>query len=313
MPYVAIFVTNFRYIASMINIFLRVFCVGISFFFILGFFIVLYGLYILILPLNGTFMLVVVSPAKNLDFESPLPTDKYSQPELLEHSKLLIAHCKKLSPADISTLMGISDKLAGLNAARFGEWSMPFTVDNSRQAILAFNGDVYTGLDAKTFSDEDFDFAQQHMRILSGLYGLLKPLDLMQAYRLEMGKKLPNDRGSNLYQFWGDIITDKVNEALAQQGDALLINLASNEYFKSVKKKNLNGEIITPAFKDWKNGQFKMISFFAKKARGLMARYIIENRITDVEQLKSFDVAGYQYSEDLSQGNDWVFTRQENE
>jgi len=258
-------------------------------------------------------MLLVVSPAKNLDFESSLPTDKYSQPELLEHSKLLIAHCKKLSPADISTLMGISDKLAGLNAARFGEWSMPFTVENSRQAILAFNGDVYTGLDAKTFSGEDFDFAQQHMRILSGLYGLLKPLDLMQAYRLEMGKKLPNDRGSNLYQFWGDIITDKVNEALAQQGDDVLINLASNEYFKSVKKKNLNGEIITPAFKDWKNGQFKMISFFAKKARGLMARYIIENRLTDVEQLKSFNVAGYQYSEDLSQGNDWVFTRQESE
>jgi cytoplasmic iron level regulating protein YaaA (DUF328/UPF0246 family) len=274
-------------------------------------FIVLYGLNILILPLNGTFMLLVVSPAKNLDFESPLPTDKYSQPELLEHSKELIAHCKKLTPADISTLMGISDKLAGLNAARFGEWAMPFTVENARQAVLAFNGDVYTGLDAKTFSDDDFDFAQQHLRILSGLYGLLKPLDLMQAYRLEMGKKLPNDRGSNLYQFWGDIITNKVNEALAQQGDNILVNLASNEYFKSVNKKNINGEIVTPAFKDWKNGQFKIISFYAKKARGLMARYIIENRLTEIEQLKSFDVAGYQYSENLSRGNDWVFTRKE--
>ena len=263
--------------------------------------------------LNGSFMLLVVSPAKNLDFESPLPTNKFSQPELLEHSKALIAHCKKLTPADISTLMGISDKLAGLNAARFGEWSMPFTVDNARPAALAFNGDVYTGLDAKTFSDEDFEFAQKHMRILSGLYGLLKPLDLMQAYRLEMGSRLANDRGTNLYQFWGDIITDNVNEALDQQGDNILVNLASNEYFKSVKKKNLKGEIITPAFKDWKNGQFKMISFFAKKARGLMARYIIENRLTDIEQLKSFDVAGYQYSEDLSQGNDWVFTRKESE
>jgi len=276
-------------------------------------FIVLYGVYILILLIIGSFMLLVVSPAKNLDFESSLPTEKYSQPELLEHSKVLIAHCKKLTPVDISTLMGISDKLAGLNAARFGEWSMPFTVDNARPAVLAFNGDVYTGLDAKTFSDDDFEFAQKHMRILSGLYGLLKPLDLMQAYRLEMGSKLANDRGTNLYQFWGDIITDNVNEALAQQGDEILVNLASNEYFKSVKKKNLKGEIITPAFKDWKNGQFKMISFFAKKARGLMARYIIDNRITDIEKLKLFDSAGYQYSEDLSQGNDWVFTRKETE
>lgn len=254
-------------------------------------------------------MLVVVSPAKNLDFESPLPTDKFSQPELLEHSETLISYCKKLTPADISSLMGVSDKLAGLNAARFGEWSMPFTVDNARQAVLAFNGDVYTRLDAKTFNDDDFVFAQQHMRILSGLYGLLKPLDLMQAYRLEMGTRLANDRGSNLYQFWGDIITNKVNEALAAQGDDTLINLASNEYFKSVKKKSLNGQIITPAFKDWKNGQFKMISFFAKKARGLMARYIIENRITELEQLKSFDAEGYQFSTDLSKGNEWVFTR----
>ena len=276
-------------------------------------FIVLYDLYIQIQSINGSFMLLVVSPAKNLDFESPLPTDKYSQPELLAHSKTLISHCIKLTPVDISTLMSISDKLAGLNAARFGEWSMPFTVDNARQAVLAFNGDVYTGLDAKTFSADDFDFAQKHMRILSGLYGLLKPLDLMQAYRLEMGTRLANERGSNLYQFWGDIITDSVNQALEEQGDNVLINLASNEYFKSVKKKNLKGEIITPAFKDWKNGQFKIISFFAKKARGLMARYIIEHRLTDVEQLKAFDVAGYQYSEDLSQGNDWVFTRKETE
>jgi cytoplasmic iron level regulating protein YaaA (DUF328/UPF0246 family) len=267
----------------------------------------------LLLSFYGSFMLLVVSPAKNLDFESPLPTDKYSQPELLEHSKVLIEHCKKLTPAEISTLMGISDKLAGLNSARFGEWSMPFTLENARPAVLAFNGDVYTGLDAKTFSEGDFEFAQKHMRILSGLYGLLKPLDLMQAYRLEMGSRLANDRGTNLYQFWGDIITDNVNEALAQQGDKTLVNLASNEYFKSVKKKNLKGEIITPAFKDWKNGQFKMISFFAKKARGLMARYIIENRLTDIEQLKSFDIAGYQFSEDLSQGNDWVFTRKEAE
>jgi len=256
-------------------------------------------------------MLLVVSPAKNLDYESAVATEKFSQPELLEHSKVLIKKCKTLTPADISSLMSISDKLAGLNAARFGEWATPFTPENARQAILAFNGDVYAGLDANSFNDDDFAFAQQHMRILSGLYGLLRPLDLMQAYRLEMGKKLDNERGSNLYQFWGDIITEHLNDALAAQGDNILINLASNEYFKSVNKKVLKAEIITPAFKDWKNGQFKMISFYAKKARGLMARYIIENQISDAEKLKAFDVAGYQYSAELSKGNDWVFTRKE--
>ncbi|NQY35069.1 MAG: peroxide stress protein YaaA [Alteromonadaceae bacterium] len=256
-------------------------------------------------------MLIVVSPAKNLDFESPLATTAFTQPELLAQSQLLIEHCVKLSPADISSLMGISDKLAGLNAARFGQWAMPFTTENSRQAILAFNGDVYTGLDAKSFSEADFGFAQQHMRILSGLYGLLKPLDLMQPYRLEMGCKLENERGSNLYQFWGEIITDKTNQALNEQGDDVLINLASNEYFKSIKKKVLDARVITPAFKDWKNGQYKMISFFAKKARGLMARYIIQNQLTDVEQLKAFDLGGYQFSEEFSKSNDWVFTRKE--
>ncbi len=256
-------------------------------------------------------MLVVVSPAKNLDYDSPLPTEKYSQPELLTHSQILIERCKQLSPADISSLMGISDKLAGLNTARFTQWQMPFTTTNARPAVLAFNGDVYSGFDAKTLSDKDFDYAQQHMRILSGLYGLLKPLDLMQAYRLEMGTKLANERGTNLYQFWGDIITTRLNQALAEQGDNSLVNLASNEYFKSVNKKTFTGEIITPAFKDWKNGQYKMISFFAKKARGLMARYIIENQINDLDGLKAFDVAGYGYNEAFSQGNDIVFTRKQ--
>ncbi|MEW6990776.1 peroxide stress protein YaaA [Colwelliaceae bacterium 6441] len=258
-------------------------------------------------------MLLVVSPAKNLDYESPLTTEKYSQPELLSHSELLMKVCRQLSPADISTLMGVSDKIAGLNAARFGQWSQPFTTENARQAVLAFNGDVYTGLDAKSLSDDDFDYAQQHMRILSGLYGLLKPLDLMQAYRLEMGTKLANERGANLYQFWGELITEKLNQALLEQGDNILVNLASNEYFKSVKKKSLNADIITPAFKDWKNGQYKMISFFAKKARGLMARYMIENKINSVDALKDFAVAGYSYSEEFSQGNEWVFTRREND
>lgn len=256
-------------------------------------------------------MLIVVSPAKNLDYESPLATEEFTQPTLLEHSQQLIEVCKKLTPADISSLMGVSDKIAGLNAARFGEWTQPFSPENARQAVLAFNGDVYTGLDAASFSDADFQFAQTHLRILSGLYGLLKPLDLMQAYRLEMGTKLANDRGTNLYQFWGDIITDEVNNALAAQGDDVLVNLASTEYFKSVKKKQFNGTIITPSFKDWKNGQYKMISFFAKKARGLMARYIIQNQVTNVEQLKAFDLAGYGYSEEFSKGNEIVFTRKQ--
>ena len=256
-------------------------------------------------------MLLVVSPAKKLDYNSVLATQNYTQPALLEHSQLLINRCVELSPAQIASLMKLSDKLAGLNAARFGQWSMPFTPENSRQAVLAFNGDVYTGLDANSFSEADFSFAQQHFRILSGLYGLLKPLDLMQAYRLEMGTKLSNMRGDNLYQFWGDIITNELNKALAEQGDDVLINLASNEYFKSVKKKALKARIITPAFKDWKNGQYKMISFYAKKARGLMARYIIQNKINNVEQLKDFDLAGYQYNDSLTQGNDWVYTRKE--
>lgn len=256
-------------------------------------------------------MLLVVSPAKKLDFESPLATNKFTQPDLLEESQLLIDECVKLSPTDIASLMKLSDKLAGLNAARFGEWATPFTPENARQAILSFNGDVYTGLDAQSFTDEDFDFAQQHFRILSGLYGVLKPLDLMQAYRLEMGCKLANSRGSNLYHFWGEIITNELNKLLDEQSDDILINLASTEYFKSVNKKSLNATIITPVFKDWKNGQFKMISFYAKKARGLMARYIIQNKLNNVDEIKAFDVAGYQYSKELSKGNDWVFTRKE--
>ncbi|NMP32231.1 peroxide stress protein YaaA [Thalassotalea sp. M1531] len=256
-------------------------------------------------------MLIVVSPAKNLDYESPLATNEFTQPNLLSHSQELIEVCKTLTPADISSLMGVSDKIAGLNAARFGQWQQPFNADNARQAVLAFNGDVYTGLDAGSFTDADFLFAQQHLRILSGLYGLLKPLDLMQAYRLEMGTKLANKRGDNLYQFWGEVITNEVNAALVAQGDDVLINLASTEYFKSVKKKQLNATVITPSFKDWKNGQYKMISFFAKKARGLMARYVIQNQITDVEQLKSFNLAGYGFNEELSKGNDIVFTRKQ--
>ncbi|WP_064605872.1 peroxide stress protein YaaA [Photobacterium sp. J15] len=256
-------------------------------------------------------MLIVVSPAKTLDYESPLATKNYTLPELTDHSAELIEVCRELTPADIATLMKVSDKIAGLNAARFAEWQPEFTMENARQAILAFKGDVYTGLEAETMSEEDFVYAQQHLRMLSGLYGLLRPLDLMQPYRLEMGSKLANSRGSNLYQFWGEIITDKLNQALAEQGDKLLVNLASNEYFKAVKPKTLDAQVITPVFKDCKNGTYKVISFYAKKARGMMARYILDNRVESVEALKQFDVAGYYFVPAESTESELVFKREE--
>ncbi len=256
-------------------------------------------------------MLIVVSPAKTLDYESPLAIEKYTQPELTQYSKELIEVCRQLTPADISSLMKVSDKIAALNVARFEQWSETFTPDNARQAILAFKGDVYTGLEAETLSEQDFDYAQKHLRMLSGLYGLLKPLDLMQPYRLEMGTKLGNPKGSNLYQFWGNIITDKLNQAIEEQGDNVLVNLASNEYFKAVKPKSLDAQIITPIFKDCKNGQYKVISFYAKKARGMMARYIIENRIQSVADLTKFDTAGYYFCEAESTPTDLVFKREE--
>ena len=254
-------------------------------------------------------MLVVVSPAKNLDFESEIPVSQFTLPAMLEDTERLMEVCRTLSPADLSSLMKISDKLATLNANRFAEFSTPFTPDNARQAMYAFNGDVYTGLDAYSLDSETVEYAQQHLRILSGLYGLLRPLDLMQAYRLEMGTKLANPEGKDLYAFWDDRITYMLNKALEAQGDNVLINLASNEYFKAVKKKSLDGMIITPTFKDCKNGQYKIISFFAKKARGLMARYIIENRVEDVEGLKNFDVDGYVFSEEQSSSTELVFLR----
>ena len=241
-------------------------------------------------------MITVISPAKNLDYDTPPATDKFTQPELLEHSEELMKVCRELTPAQIGSLMKISDKLSGLNAARFSEWSQPFTINNAKQAALAFNGDVYGGLEASTLTASDLDYAQSHLRILSGLYGLLKPLDLMQAYRLEMGTKLENSRGKNLYEFWGSIIADMLNEVTKAQDAQYLVNLASNEYFKAVDKKALNAQIITPQFKDCKNGQYKVISFYAKKARGMMARYIIENQVTQLSQLKEFTVDGYYYS-----------------
>ncbi|WP_067514737.1 peroxide stress protein YaaA [Endozoicomonas ascidiicola] len=254
-------------------------------------------------------MLLVISPAKTLDFETPATTQTFTQPDFLDHSAQLIDELRDLSPAKIGSLMSISEKLSQLNAARFEAWSTPFTMENAKQAILAFKGDVYTGLDAETLSEKQLDFAQQHLRMLSGLYGLLRPLDLMQAYRLEMGTKFANQRGKDLYQFWGGLITEQLNQELANQKKPVLVNLASNEYFKSVQTKNINGEIITPVFKDLKNGQYKIISFYAKKARGLMCRYVIDKKIAQPEKLKAFDYEGYEFNEAMSSGNELVFTR----
>ncbi|NVK39835.1 MAG: peroxide stress protein YaaA [Oceanospirillaceae bacterium] len=253
-------------------------------------------------------MLTVISPAKTLDYDTPPTTDRHTQPEWLDQSQLLIDELRTLSVQDVAGLMKLSDKLASLNVARYESWSRPFSPDNAKQALLAFKGDVYTGLDAETLSDEDLAFAQQHLRMLSGLYGLLKPLDLMQPYRLEMGTKLGNARGKDLYAFWGSRLTDALNAELGGS-EPVLVNLASNEYFKSIQPKALKARLITPVFKDWKNGQYKIISFYAKKARGLMARYIIRNRIEDPEQLKGFDLEGYRFDPETSKGDTWVFIR----
>lgn len=253
-------------------------------------------------------MLMVISPAKTLDYESPLATREYSRPAFLEDSRELIDQLKDLEPHQVSNLMGISDKLGQLNAERFQSWHTPFTPENARQAVLAFKGDVYTGLDAESFSDSDFEFAQNHLRILSGLYGLLRPLDLMQPYRLEMGTRFANHRGKDLYAFWGNTLTSALNDLLLQD-DKVLINLASNEYFRSVQARHLDARVITPQFRDWKNGQYKMISFYAKKARGLMCRYAIQNRITQASDLKGFNLAGYAFSDEQSSGDQWVFLR----
>lgn len=255
-------------------------------------------------------MLIVISPAKSLDYESPLATKTFSQPEFLEHSQLLIDDLQKLNPPALESLMKISPALANLNMQRFIDWQADFTPDNARQALLAFKGDVYQGMAAEQFSDGDFTFAQQHLRILSGLYGLLRPLDLMQPYRLEMGTRFDNPRGKNLYEFWGDIITDALNQQLAKQKNPMLINLASNEYFKAVKPKNIQAAIITPIFKDLKNQQYKVISFHAKKARGMMAAYIIKNRISEnLDAIKEFGDGGYYFSAEQSSAKEWVFLR----
>lgn len=256
-------------------------------------------------------MLIVVSPAKTLDYQTAPKTKVTTQPDYLADSQQLINRLRRFSSLDIAELMKVSMKIAELNVDRYAAWKTPFTEKNAKQAVLAFKGDVYTGLDAESFSSKDFKFAQGHLRILSGLYGLLRPLDLMQAYRLEMGSKLENDRGKNLYEFWGSRITDGLNTQLKKIKSEYLINLASNEYFKSVKTKELQAEIITPAFKEYKNGDYKMIGIYAKKARGMLSRYIIQHQLTGPQDIKSFNADGYQFNKRFSKGNNWVFTRKQ--
>lgn len=254
-------------------------------------------------------MLMLLSPAKTLDYASPLPTNTHSLPDFIPRSAELIGLLRQLSPSEVGSLMQISDPLAQLNAQRYADWSKKFNFNNARQALLAFNGDVYEGLDAASLRETQLAWAQDHLRILSGLYGVLRPLDLMQPYRLEMGTRLGNAHGKDLYAFWGERVTHAINAALAQHPAPALINLASEEYFKVVKPALLTVPVITPVFEDWKGGKYKIISFYAKRARGLMARFAIDKKITKPAQLKKFDREGYAFDAAHSSPSSWVFRR----
>ncbi|WP_442267111.1 peroxide stress protein YaaA [Tenacibaculum sp. ZS6-P6] len=252
-------------------------------------------------------MKIIISPAKSLDFDTKATTEDFSISSFLNHSEKLNKKLKTLSRKKLSELMKISDDLSALNYDRNQKWSLPFNLDNAKQAVFSFTGEVYRGIDVYSLEVEKISKLQEKLRILSGLYGVLKPLDLIQPYRLEMGTKLKVGRNENLYQFWGDILVNSLNQEL--KDDELLVNLASAEYFKVLPKKLLKVPMITPVFKDFKNGQYKTIMTFAKKARGLMVRYIIDNNIENLDGLKGFDVEGYRFSEEMSKENELVFTR----
>ncbi|MCL4122581.1 UNVERIFIED_CONTAM: hypothetical protein GTU68_011815 [Idotea baltica] len=252
-------------------------------------------------------MKIIISPAKSLDFESNVPTSLHTQPRFLEQSEKLNKKLKTLSKNKLSDLMKISDDLASLNYQRNQEWATPFTKENAKQAIYAFTGAVFQGIDVNSLSEEKIPLLQENLRILSGLYGLLKPLDLIQPYRLEMGTRLKVGRKDNLYKFWDDAVANALNDEL--EDDELLINLASSEYFKVIPKKVLKVPMITPIFKDFKNGQYKTIMTYAKMARGYMVRYIIDNNVKTIEDLKGFNIEKYRFSEEMSEGNELVFTR----
>ena len=260
---------------------------------------------------HGEGMIAVISPAKTLDMESPACVETFTQPDFLDDAQELIDTLRGKSPDEVAALMKLSGKLARLNVDRYAAWDRAFTPGNAKQAVLAFRGDVYAGMEAERFGARDFQFAQKHLRILSGLYGLLRPLDLMQAYRLEMGTGLATARGSNLYEFWGDRITRALNRDLRAQRSGVLVNLASQEYFRAVRVADLEAEVVTPVFKDEKNGVYKVISFHAKKARGMMSAHMIRNRVKDIEGLKTFDTAGYRFSAGDSDERELVFLRED--
>lgn len=253
-------------------------------------------------------MLVVLSPAKKLNENHPVK-ENATVPQFVDEAEKLINNLKKYSPKKLSKLMGLSDNLSELNVERYQEWQKEHNEKNAKTAGLLFDGEVYSGLAADKFTKAQLSYAQNNLRILSGLYGLLKPLDLVHPYRLEMGTKLKISRKNNLYEFWGDKIVDEVNSMLENQKEQTLINLASNEYFKAINKKKLKGNVVTPVFKDFNNGKYKAVMVYAKKARGMMANYIITNKIEKVEDLKGFDTAGYCYNEDASTTNELVFLR----
>jgi cytoplasmic iron level regulating protein YaaA (DUF328/UPF0246 family) len=256
-------------------------------------------------------MKIVLSPAKSMDFKTPASTSTYTIPEYLGQSEELVNILKTYTPAQLSSLMKISDKLAILNVARFTSWSLPFNQENAKQAMLCFTGNVYQGIDASSLDKKGLNYAQKKIRILSGLYGVLKPLDLIQPYRLEMGSKVAIKKNKNLYEFWGEQLNQAISDELDKDKYPVLINLASKEYFTSLKLSNFPHRQITPIFKDWKNGQYKNISFFAKKARGLMSRFAIDNKIENPDQLRDFDYEGYQFDEKSSTENDWIYTRKQ--
>ncbi|MCP3902772.1 MAG: peroxide stress protein YaaA [Planctomycetes bacterium] len=254
-------------------------------------------------------MLTVISPAKKLDLTRSAATPRATQPRLLDDAAPIVDHLRRAGPAKIAKLMGISDDLAKLNAQRFRDWHVPFTSGNARKAILAFDGDVYANLDRDAFSKEDFAFAQKHLRILSGLYGLLRPLDLIQAYRLEMGTALKVKRTEDLYDYWGGSVTRLLRADLRRAGEPVLVNLASDEYFRVVRHGDLDARVITPVFKERRNGGYKVIAFEAKRARGAMFDFIVRERIDDPEGLRRFRGRDYRYSSKLSSGDTWVFAR----
>lgn len=258
-------------------------------------------------------MLIVISPSKTLDYETPSSSKRSTVPVFMKDAEILVGQLRDMDPGRLAKLMHISPKLAELNANRYRDWQTPFKRSNAKQAILAFKGDVYAGLAAGSLDRDDLAFAQKHLRILSGLYGVLRPLDLMQPYRLEMGTGLKNARGADLYAFWGEKISKQLNKDLNKAGNPVLINLASGEYFKAVHDGVLNARIITPEFREKKNGQYRFFSFYGKKARGLMSRYIIKNRLTDPEDIKRFNMEGYRYNKGLSSQDKWVFTRNKSE